>query len=693
MVATRSKRSVQAQSEEAAPVTGTEALPPRRSSRSSKPTAKANTQAANQNCQASGSQPSNRAPAAKKQGGQTTREGDVQKEGEGTARTHSSRRKGANPRKIATEDNESGDAHGGIGADEEVDGHEPKSSLSSNGESADIIEPDLLGSPKIGGAHLESSEEVRVRARSRSKSPIHTATSGVPSTRRAKMKFTVNKNVAGLRRGRRDVEDVVLEGAYKSGTTRSSTPPHRTDDGELSGGDNGPELPGSSVPPAFNDKYSPVIMSDDFEVDNKPHEELQSPMNDDVDSFSPELIPTAAAQKGKGKADEDQQERFHCIRVHPNPLTEFALQVIFAAGGELESDESGSDFSADRRAERDLAEKRKRLQEKVDMSRHQRHSSGSDGDDEDVVPVAVARSRRKNKKRKGKGKGKSIEEVDSDLDKGTYPWQSQQAQSSGGPLSAAAEEALDAAKELYRATITSIATKFGVTENACYRYNQDIAVPMPRKPSAWNAFQRSYSQKPGQVERIKEIGNSEWVKHASEVYATRIAQYKHDHPNVDMTDSKVLGKIFEREMDEYWGGIEEFIAHAATQPSFHRYIENIVKQFNMLSRQAYDNWKVHMQGTVINTSLDGYGKTYSCMWGASDTWKKIMENDKAAIHQHVHTLESWFEVTEQKERGKDEKTSTLWTQLKNLSGGDEYKKALATIFKHDTDILFDINDD
>ncbi|KAL0057620.1 hypothetical protein AAF712_015731 [Marasmius tenuissimus] len=316
------------------------------------------------------------------------------------------------------------------------------------------------------------------------------------------------------------------------------------------------------------------------------------------------------------------------------------------------------------------------------MSCRQHQSSGSDGDDEDVVPVAVARSHRQNKKRKGKGK--STEEVDSDLEKGTYPWQSQQGQFNGGPLSAAVEEALDEAKEVYRATITTIANEFGVTKNACYRYNQDITVPMPHKPSAWNAFQHSYSQKPGPAEQIKEIGKSKWVKHAAEVYGTHIAQYECDHPNADTTDSKVLGKIFEQEMDEYWGGIEEFVAHAAMQPSFHCYIENIVRQFNMLSRQVYDNWKVHVQGTVFNTSLDGYRRTYSCMWGASDTWRKIMENDKAAIHQHVCTLESWFEVTEQKERGKDEKTSALWTQLKNLTGGDEYKKALAAIFKHDS---------
>ncbi|KAF8957684.1 hypothetical protein BDZ97DRAFT_1924303 [Flammula alnicola] len=199
---------------------------------------------------------------------------------------------------------------------------------------------------------------------------------------------------------------------------------------------------------------------------------------------------------------------------------------------------------------------------------------------------------------------------------------------SSGPIPSAAKEAAYSAHNEFIQKLEDLATEY----NKPVKHFLSLVgreVPLIRKTSAWDAFQRWY---PAHVKK--------------NFYSREMATLKATLGDKNPTREDIE-KHFQVQLAFYKESLENWLTQKKGDKKFAGVVSRVLEPFIRWSTQVSEEYGIHIFGCAVETSHDSCS---SVAWGRSSEYKYLRDQHATVIKTQLHDYEGLFKVAEMRHR-------------------------------------------
>ncbi|KAG6847400.1 hypothetical protein H0H93_008454, partial [Arthromyces matolae] len=232
----------------------------------------------------------------------------------------------------------------------------------------------------------------------------------------------------------------------------------------------------------------------------------------------------------------------------------------------------------------------------------------------------------KSKSSKGKGKGKARAYNDNVSHK-------------RGPLPDSAKDALNVIKDDMHRAVAEVALKYNKPIETCFAFIGHGKAAPRYEPNGWNAFQIQYN---ADHNKPSDMSSSEWTQHVSDEFKKEMEKKCGD----DVDNPKRRAEEQQEYKDWYRGVISKNPEHLKEKGQLKLSVVRACEELTRLGVQLRESYGVHAFGYVIQTQLDEFRMSHSCMWGSTEAVEKAKIKYPESFNGQVTKLEGMIRLQE-----------------------------------------------
>ncbi|KAG6818544.1 hypothetical protein H0H93_004158 [Arthromyces matolae] len=274
----------------------------------------------------------------------------------------------------------------------------------------------------------------------------------------------------------------------------------------------------------------------------------------------------------------------------------------------------------------ETAERERR--DRVNAPRYRRPPSEEEldaEDDRDMEDEAIPEEPTPRPRKKGKGKGKARADDDDSHKR--------------GPLPDAAKDALNVIKDDMHRAVAEVARKYNKPIETCFAFIGHGKAAPRYEPNGWNAFQIQYN---ADHEKPSGMTSAEWTQHVSEEFKKEMVEKCGD----EVDNPKRRAEEQQEYKDWYRGVISKNPEHIKEKGQLKLSVVRASEELTRLGVQLRESYGVHAFGYVIQTQLDEFRMSHSCMWGSTEAVEKAKIQYPDSFNGQVTKFEGMIRLQE-----------------------------------------------